>query len=246
MICERVDELAAAYALGAVEADEERAISEHLATCERPHAEARQLIGAATAVPAGLEPVTPSAALRDRLMATVADTPQDHVRPAPQPITSPVAPADDAPRRPWWRLQPLPAALAAVGLAAVVGLGAWNLELNRQVAERDDALRLVATADAAFAVSGSAGSGWVLESGDEAIFVADSLAELPADQIYELWLIGPDGAPVAVGTLTDTDGVAVVPLERELGDATAFAVTVEQERVDTPTTDPVLVAALSS
>jgi anti-sigma-K factor RskA len=244
MICERVDELAAAYALGAVEADEERAISEHLASCDRPHAEARELIGVAAAVPVGLDPVPPSPALRDRLMATIADTPQDHIRPAVEPVRLVETPVE--PRRPWWRLHPLPAALAAVGLAAVVGLGVWNLELNRQVAERDDALRMVASADAAFAVTGSAGSGWILESGDEAIFVADSLAELPADQIYELWLIGPDGAPVAVGTLTDTDGVAVVPLERELGDATAFAVTVEAERVDAPTTEPVLVAPLSS
>lgn len=236
MTCERIDELAAAYALAALEPDEELAVSQHLATCERPHAEARELIGAAALVPAGLDPVAPSPALRDRLMATIAATPQDHAAPT---RTEPIAP-----RRPWWQLAPLPAALAAVALAVAVGLGAWNLELNRQLAARDEALRLVAAADAAYPVAGSAGSGWVLESDGTAIFLADELAALPADRIYELWLIGPEGDPVAVGTLEEAEGLAVVPLERGLGTATTFAVTVERRRVEAPTGEPVLVATL--
>ena len=240
MTCERLDELAAAYALGAVPPDEERAMSEHLATCDEPHAEARELIGAAAMLPAALPPMEPSPALRARLMATVATTPQDHRR-----VAAPVeAPVRLEPRRSWWQLGPLPAALAAVALAVVVGLGAWNLDLGRQIAERDEALRAVASADAAYAVTGSAGSGWVLETDGQAIFLADSLAELPADRIYELWLIGPEGEPVAVGTVTDTDGVAFATLERDLGSATTFAVTVEAERVEAPTSDPVLVASL--
>ena len=78
MSCAQVDELAGAYALGAVGADEDRAISEHLATCDRPHAEARELIGAGGAMGVAEAAVMPSPALRDRLMATVAATPQDH------------------------------------------------------------------------------------------------------------------------------------------------------------------------
>ena len=83
----------------------------------------------------------------------------------------------------------------------------------------------------------------MLETDGQAIFLADSLAALPPDELYELWLIGDDG-PVAVGTLTDTDGVALVELEQSLGDAAVFAVTVEAERVEAPTSDPVLVASL--
>lgn len=241
--CADVDELAAAYALGAVEPDEERAVSEHLATCDSEHAEAHELIGATSGLAATVEPVTPSASLRDRLMTTIAETPQEHrsvvvaLAPARRPVSDPAAP-----RR--WRLSPLPAGLAAVGLAAVIGLGAWNVNLNQRLAERDAALRAVAAADAAYAVSGSAGSGWVLEADGRAIFLADSLAALPADRIYELWLIGPDGDPVDVGTLASTEGVALVELERELGPATAFAVTIEAERVSSPTSQPVLVATL--
>lgn len=242
--CEDIDELAAAYALGSVEPDEERAISEHLAACASPHAEARELVGVASVLlPAAVEPVTPSSALRSRLMATIADTPQEH-RPVDPRIAWPVQATASA--RPWWRLTPLPAGLAAVGLAAVIGLGAWNVNLNQRLADRDAALRAVASADAAFAVSGSAGSGWVLETDGRAIFLADSLAELPADRIYELWLIGPDGDPADVGTLASTDGLTLVDLEREIGPATTFAVTIEAERVSSPTTEPVLVATLDS
>lgn len=241
MSCHEIDEIAAAYALGSVEPDEERAISEHLATCHAPHAEARGLIGAASVLPAAIEPVTPSPALRARLMTTIARTPQEHravaVPPAARPAVVPEA-------RPWWRLAPLPAGLAAVGLAAVIGLAAWNVNLNQQLADRDAALRAVASADAAYAVTGSAGSGWVLETDGRAIFLADSLASLPADRIYELWLIGPDGTPIDVGTLASTEGVAIVELERELGPATVFAVTIEEERVSSPTSEPVLVASL--
>ena len=82
--------------LGSVEADEERAIREHLATCGVPHAEAHDLVGAASVLDAAVEPVTPSPALRARLMTTIAETPQAH-RPAAAPTRrSPT----DAPSRP--------------------------------------------------------------------------------------------------------------------------------------------------
>lgn len=242
MNCTAVDELAAAYALGGVDPDEERSISAHLDTCPEAHAEARELIGASVVVWAGAQPVSPSPQLRDRLLATVAVTGQDHrpvARPAPR-LERVEAPGDVS----WWRRALSPMALAAVALAAAVGLGIWNVSLGQQIAERDRAIRAIASADTVHQVTGSAGSGLLLDAGESAIFVADGLADLPAGQLYELWLIGADGTPVAVGTLEDGGGVALVTLEREIGAATTFAVTVESERVDEPTTEPVLVANL--
>ncbi len=243
MNCLMVDELAAAYALGAVEADEERAMGEHLAQCDQPHPEARELIGAGSLVAAGLEPVIPTAALRSRLMATVAETPQEHrsaqpAAPSHEPDRALVA------RRPWWQAGWVPAALGAAGVAVILALGAWNLALNQQVAERDAILAAVASADAVHQVAGSNGTGLLIEQDGEGTFIAEDLAELPAGSLYEMWLIGPDGTPVAVGTVAGGGGVALVPLEREIGPATTFAVTVEEGRVDTPTSDPVLVASL--
>ena len=242
MNCELVDELAAAYALGAVEEAEEREISHHLATCDRPHAEARRVIDAAAALPAQLEPMTATPALRARLMATVAETAQDH---RPAPAVTREALAQPPVRRPWWQLpSPFVGAAAAVALALAVGLGAWGASLQQQVAERDAALRAVTSADAAHRVTGSAGSGWLLETDEETVFLAEGLAALDEGRIYELWLIEADGAAVAVGVVDEADGVVVAPLETQIGDATVFAVTVEEERVDAPTSDPVLVGTL--
>lgn len=242
MICEQVDDLAAAYALGALDAAEERAVSQHLTTCDRRHAEARALIDAAATVPAGLQPIPPAPALRARLMATVAATAQDH-RSAPAVRQAVQAPAPA--RRPWWQLpSPVMGAAAAGALALAVGLGAWGVTLQQQVAEREEALRAVAAADAVHRVSGSAGSGWLLETDGQTVFMAEGLAALDEGRIYELWLIEPDGDPVAVGVVEEAGGLVMAPLETDVGDAAAFAVTVEEERVDAPTSDPVLVATL--
>jgi anti-sigma-K factor RskA len=238
--CEETDELAGAYALGAVERDEERAIHAHLAGCDRPHAEVRSLVVAAAIVPASLDAVDPSPRLRARVMASAAATPQDHRR-----IEQPMSPAVTGDRR-WWRFASLPGAVAALALAAAIGLGVWGASLNRQVAERDSALAALAAADVIHSGSGAAGRGWLVERDGEATFVAAAFTPVPSDRLYELWLIDPGGSPTAVGTFAPDSGVASVTLERPLGDATTFAITLESERVEAPTTDPVFVAELQS
>lgn len=241
--CAQVDELAAAYALGAVDAEEERAVSEHLATCDRPHDEARELIGVGSLLSASDAPVEPGSALRARLMTTIATTPQDHRFVAGAGVEG-AEPAEA--RRPWWRMGSLAVGVAVVALAIAVGIGAWGLSVNAQLAERNEVLRAVANADAAYAATGSAGSGWVIESGGTAHFVAADLAALPEDMIYELWLLDAEGTPTAVGTVDDPDDLVIVPLEHDLAGQAAFAVTVEAGRVDAPTSDPVIVAPLES
>lgn len=237
LTCAAADELAAAYGLGAVDSSEERSISGHLAACPRPHDEAHRLIDAAAAMSESLEPVTPPAFLRERLMATITATPQDH-RVSGRGVAS-----SGSPRHHWWQMRALPAAIAAVAIAAAVGLGTWGVTINGQLADRDAALQIVASAESVHAVSGSAGVGWLVERPGATIFLAENLAAIPVDRLYELWLI-EDGVPTAVGTFTDTEGVVVVPLERALGSATTFAVTLESGRVEQPTTDPVLVGDL--
>ena len=240
LTCSDVNELVPAYALGAIDPDEERAISEHLMTCDDAHLEARELIAAAAIVPASLAPVAPSAALRTRLMTTIAETPQAHRRAAleePRPIGT---------RAPWWRINALPAGLAAAALAAAVGFGAWGISARNELAERDAALQAIASADAIFAASGEAGSGWLVESGDAAMFMADGLASPPSGQLYELWLIHADGTVLAVGTIDDTEGWSLVTLESGLEGAVTFAVTAEEERVEAPTSDPVLIASIDT
>ena len=132
----------------------------------------------------------------------------------------------------------------------MIAIGAWSVGLQSQLDERDAALRAVANAisggDVAFRVAGDAGRGYVVETpGEGAALVVTDLQQLPADRLYELWLIDAEGTPVAVGTFSSTDGeVAVVPLERDLSGYAVFAVTVEAERIAAPSSTPVMVGEL--
>jgi anti-sigma-K factor RskA len=228
--CQAFDELDAALVLGAVSPEEARAALDHLATCDQPHERLRELLGASEAVAMSLDPVVPDPGLRDRVMASVARTPQEH-RAAPRRVAEP-----EGGRGRGWIPQPL-AVAAVVALLAVAG---WNLSLQSQVAQRDRALRAVAEAisggEVAFRVDGSGGRGYVVETpGTGAALVIADLASLPSDKLYELWLLDAAGTPVAVGTFTPGgDALAVVRLERDLTGFATFAVTVEAERLDAP------------
>jgi len=247
-----VDELGAAFALGTLEPDELRAVIEHLESCPEPHTELRSFVGAGEVLAASLEPVSPTTGLRDRLMGTIAATPQEHIR-ATTPVAPVVAPGTERRRGGLldWLSPNLARGLSAAAVVVAIAFGIWNVSLQGQVSQRDEALRAVAQAIAsgqtAFRVSGAGGSGYVIaDKNGTASFVGANLAPLKADEIYELWLIGPDKKPVAVGTLTPSGAVAVVPLERGISGFGVFAVTAESHRVDAPTSQPVMTANLGS
>jgi anti-sigma-K factor RskA len=243
MNCRDVDELDAAFALGALDADERRAVLDHLETCPEPHTGIRELAGAGLALAAGERPVTPSPELRGRVMATIAATPQDHAGMAP-------APAEERPSAFDWLRQaawPRAAGFGALAAALVLAVGAGALWV--QLGERDRALTAVAEAlasgETAHRVEGEAGRGFVIETpGEGSTLVLGEVAALPADRLYELWLIDAGGTPVAVGTFTQDAGPVVVAVERDLADFAIFAVTIEAERVAAPSGAPVMAAEI--
>ena len=247
--CHAVDELAAALAVGAVESDEVRAVAEHLATCGEAHEHLRELLGASEVLAMSLEPVAPSQALRDRLMTTIERTPQEP-KPAPaRPVRAPTA------ARGWldWLSPRVARPVALLAMAAVLAVVAWNVTLQSDLARRDRALRDVAAAisggEVAFRVDGSGGRGYVVETpGTGAALVVGELTSLPADRLYELWLLDAEGTPVAVGTFRPGDEpLTVVRLERDLAGFATFAVTVEAERLDAPSNlDLVMIGDLTS
>jgi anti-sigma-K factor RskA len=238
-----IDELAAALALGAVDADEVRAAREHLADCSEPHTELRSFLGVDGVLAAGLDPIEPSAALRDRLMGSIATTPQASQPPEPAPGSG------AEPRRGWldWLSPQLARPLALAGVAAAIVLAVVSVSLSGQLTERDQALRQVADALAggqvAHRVEGENGRGYVVDTpGLGSSFVVADVGSLDATQLYELWLIGADGTPVDVGTFRPSgDPVAVIPVEDDLAGFTTFAVTVESQRVEAPT-GPIVMA----
>jgi anti-sigma-K factor RskA len=248
--CLAVDELDAALALGAVEKDEARAVASHLASCAEPHAQLRAFVGAGEVLMMSNESVSPSPALRDRMMASVARTAQEH-RPASS-VQGDVP--DRATRHGWldWLPPRVARPLAVAAVAAVLAVGAWNLALQSQIGERERAMRAVAAAisggEVAFRVDGSAGRGYLVDTpGNGAALVIANLASLRADQMYELWLVDAAGAPVAVGTFRPgSDAIQVVPLDRGLAGYATFAVTVEAKHVDAPTGHAVMSGDLTA
>ena len=248
--CLAVDELDAALALGAVETDEARAVAAHLASCPEPHAQLRAFVGAGEVLMMSNDPVSPSPALRDRLMTTVARTAQEHRPPSRVQVNAPYGTS----RRGWldWLSPRVARPLAVAAVAAVLAIGAWNLALQSQIGERERAMRAVAAAisggEVAIRVDGSAGRGYLVDTpGKGAALVIAGLASLRADQLYELWLLDAAGAPVAVGTFRPgSDAIQVVPLDRDLTGYATFAVTVEARRVDSPTGHPVMVGDLTA
>ena len=141
--------------------------------------------------------------------------------------------------------------LAVVAVVALLAVGAWNLALQSQLDQRDRTLRAVAAAvsggEAAFRVEGSAGRGYVVETpGRGAALVIGDLTTPPAGRIYELWLLDTAGTPVAVATFSPgRDAIAVVAMDRDLTGFATFAVTVEAQRVEAPTGDPVMIGQLN-
>jgi anti-sigma-K factor RskA len=233
LTCDEADELAGAWGLGALDRAEADAIRSHLDTCDRPHEELRAAPGAGAVLEASLEPIQPSPALRGRIMDSIGRGP------APAPSATP-----------WYRREWLPRVAALAAAAAIVGLAVWNIQLRGTLDDREAELQRVASAlssgGAPVAVSGTAGNGLLITGEDGPILVAGVPAPEPG-LLYEMWLIDEAGAPVAVGTFSPgtDDELVIARLERSVEGFATFAVTVEEERVEAPTGDPVLVAPLS-
>jgi len=117
---EHVRELSAAYALGALSADEAQAVEAHCAQCQECAADLAEMNGIAATLPLACAPASPSATLKRRILSAArGDAAADQLlrRPARQPL-SPV----------WW------AAAAAAFFVAGAALGALGFMDHRQMA----------------------------------------------------------------------------------------------------------------
>ena len=160
--CDEVADLAASFVLGALPDDEMAAVREHLSTCAQPHPEIAELGGVLPVLHAGLRPMDPPPALKDRIMAAAAADLDARRREAAATASAPAAtatgatqtvtttadvrPAADEPSRPAEAIpSPRPTPIDSrrrprlswvLGIAAVLAIvlgGAWNLSLQGQL-----------------------------------------------------------------------------------------------------------------
>lgn len=122
------EESVAAYAVGALDADERRAFEAHLASCPKCAAELAELRRVTTGLAMSVERVAPPAGLKARTIARATGQPQAKItRDAPAP---PVAIVHTEPSRASMSLAWL---AAAAGIAAAIGLGVYAWSLRSQL-----------------------------------------------------------------------------------------------------------------
>jgi anti-sigma-K factor RskA len=252
---EAMEELAAGFALEALDDTEVRRFRPHLSACERCRALVADYAAVAEMLPDALDEVEASTGLRDRVIERArADPPQRPatVEPRPTPEGGPTplrAGPRPARRAPLWALP------VAALLAVTLGLGYWNYRLQEQLAAQagvvqaqQQALLAVASGARQWSVAGTdqaprAGGVLVQDPSDpRPILLVHGLPELSPRQSYQAWVIA-GGAPVEAGLLgPGTGGLQVARLDWPLGQADTVAVTIEPQGGSRAPTGPIVVA----
>lgn len=232
MNCDEIEELAGAYALGALPEAERATVSAHLATCDR-HPEMRELEAVAASLALAADEIEPPPTLKSRLMEAIR---------AERVVGQRITPTSEPRRslgdliRGWFAGPRLGYGLSAALAIAVVGLLAWNITL--QGGSSDNVV---------VNISGSA-TGHVIYLKDEGLAVMDvrGLPELPSGKVYEVWSMS-SGKATRLGLLNTTaSGEATASMPFDDTGVDEVAVTVEQSPgVNQPTAQPILSAAFS-
>jgi anti-sigma-K factor RskA len=220
---EQIEDLFPFYAMGAVTEEESAEVEAYIR--DNPAAQAR--LDAALAAADNLaylaEPMTPAAPVRSQVLA--------YARRRPHASAAPAAPA--APITSWWqrwRQSLAMPAFAGLATAVAVFLFIWTLslqstidQLQNQVADLQETLvdqetilallpngRSVPIASNEGHQPEAIGQLVVGEDGRTAVLAVSHLHALPADETYQLWLIGTEG-PVSEGIFAvDDTGEALV------------------------------------
>jgi anti-sigma-K factor RskA len=223
-----------AYLLGALEPGEHERFEAHLAKCETCRRDVEELKVAADALPVSVPLVSPSPALKDRIMAVV-ESEAELLAAAGKRADEPAAPrrSRDRGRLLGWLSRPAVALACALVLIAGGGLAGVLLSGG------DEARTVVAQTQS------PAADVW-LEIGDEgSTLVARNMPAPPSGRIYQVWLKRPgrDPEPTSVLWSTRGDGSAEVAVPGSLEGVEAVLVTDEPPGgSETPSKPPVITA----
>jgi Anti-sigma-K factor rskA, C-terminal len=233
-LTDELQEQASLYAAGAMTESERRDYARHLeeddcAVCRR---ETQEFQAATALLAVGLDPLTPSQSVKDRLMASVANV-------------SPV----QAPKPRLWVVWL--AAMEAVAASVLLFVAFSNnaelrrtaqalrsqvQELQARIAEQQVQMASLTSTDVQ--ITNLAGQGansgararlfWDQQRRHWSVYVND-LPPAPANRSYQLWFVPKAGNPVSAGVFnTEPNGSAVVEADVPAGlDLMAAAVTTE-------------------
>lgn len=243
-----LEDSVAAYVLGATEPEESESIKQHLESCAGCRELAERLRRAVDMLPLATEIVAPPARLKANILAAAAASARVPV--AAPPLRSKIL---RLPIRRWtpasWVDRFPQQAAVAVLAVAVLGLGAWNVGLTRQVADAQAAQRNVYTRNipGTGAMANSQAKVVELRGQGLALVSFSGMPGVGTDKVYELWLGTADGTMEPAGTfLPERDGTKVLVLPRDISSYRQIAVTVEMgpNGVTKPTQPPALIGTL--
>jgi anti-sigma-K factor RskA len=224
-------DLAAAYAMDALEPSERMEFKAHLETCpdcRRDVAELQEI----TAQLGAAEEATPNPRLRQSVLNGIRQIDQEQVVPT---VTS------LPPRRqsPW-----LAAATVAL-VAAVVALVFIVVQLDDRVDRAETLREIMAAPDVAIAsLEGDlVGQFYYSLTMDQAVLVSDEVPSISGDETYELWLIDSAG-PIPAGLFRPSKGAVTLIVDGGLTQATLVGVTIEPMGGSDAPTGEILASAL--
>jgi anti-sigma-K factor RskA len=209
--------LAAAYALHALDEEEEHSFEQHLAVCERCRQELDGLQQAAAGLAYVAAGPAPPPELKDRILAQ-ARAERENVTSLP------------GRRRNW--TAPL-AAAAAVAASVAIGLGVWTA--TRPTGE-NAFTRVLAQPGARLIGMGGDGAVTVAPNGEAALLLR--VPRAPSGKTYEAWIMQPRKTKPA-GIFRGADGATVFKIPGRVPRGAVIGVTVERAGgVDQPTQKP--------
>ena len=226
-------ELAAAYALDALEADERAAFEAHLATCPSCPAEVASFAETAAQL-ATIAATSAPESMRAKVLASIAAT---------DPTTGPTDELAKRRSRGRSRLQIIAASVAAAALA----VGATASIVNRDNTP-DPATEVLAAADVRITTldgeTGAVQIAWSAELDEVSVF-GNNVNALDDGQTFQLWFVFDDGSVSGAGLFGETNGVARRTWSTKDLEPTSWGVTVEPAGgSDQPTSDIVYFGSL--
>lgn len=214
-----------AFALGALEPEEERAVESHAPGCARCTRELEALSPAVGVLGESVEQLEPPPELRDRVLAEVrADAVRAQVeRPEPR-----------RPRRGWRGLFARPA--FAVGLAiAVSAVGGYLIAQNGGGGGREQTT---------VPVVAERGIGGTLAVGQNSSMLdLHGLHQLSGDEVYQVWVGQGQSVKPSSNFIPDANGRAMTAVDGRLTSGTKVMVTREPHPGRTSPTPPILLSA---
>ncbi|GAC1584004.1 MAG: hypothetical protein NVS3B24_23000 [Candidatus Dormibacteria bacterium] len=235
---QQVDELIAAFALGAVDDVEAAMVRRHLPDCGDCQANLVRMTEVVAVLPLSLEEVLPPADLKERILERVGGGPRVTTVAPPQAAPEATGKIISLFRVPTWA----PVAAAAVLVAAMFG---WTMSQRQG---RPGVPTAASTIQATLVDGSHSNIGNVTYMKDQhlALVTFHQLASPEPGKNYELWVIPAGGRPVASGVfLPEPDGSKVLVLNHPISRGDTIAVTQEAlGGTAQPTSAPIITGQL--